>query len=113
MKKIIIIFVLLTTHAWSADYDEDCPDCIKDPCNSEYSGGLAVADLCLQERMKPVDKELNLTYQKAIAYLQKEEEFIRQSLGLFELVKPFRESQRAWLKYRDCLLYTSPSPRDS
>ena len=65
--------------------------------------------------MELADKELNESYQEAIARISEEEAALRETWSETELVEPFRKAQRAWLKYRDAEcefsgLSSTPSP---
>lgn len=70
---------------------------------------------CVEQKMESADKELNESYQEAIARISEEEAALREIWSQTELVKPFRKAQRAWLKYRDAEcefsgLSSTPSP---
>jgi uncharacterized protein YecT (DUF1311 family) len=65
--------------------------------------------------MELADKELNESYQEAIARISEEEAALKETWSETELVEPFRKAQRAWLKYRDAEcefsgLSSTPSP---
>lgn len=66
-----------------------------DPCNVSGGGALA-AGMCIDKKIKVVDKELNKAYQESIERIKDEELHMGR-----DLEGKFRKSQRAWSEYRD------------
>ncbi|MDC5818886.1 lysozyme inhibitor LprI family protein [Vibrio europaeus] len=87
---------------------------VEDPCQVS-GGGVMAGYQCVEQKMKSADQALNESYQKAIARISEEETALRETWSQTELVEPFRQAQRAWLKYRDAEceffgLSSTPSP---
>lgn len=100
-----ILFLLASVSAFASDQDSD-------PCNDE-GGGVTAGYLCIAQKNKIADEELNLEYQEALKRTQAEEAALRVNWPQTELVTLFRESQRAWLKFRDAeckFIGTSSTP---
>ncbi|MFW8651475.1 lysozyme inhibitor LprI family protein [Vibrio diabolicus] len=107
MKKLLVILALVSVPSF-ASVD------IEDPCNVK-GGGVMAGYQCVEQKMESADKELNESYQEAIARISEEEAALREIWSQTELVEPFRKAQRAWLKYRDAEcefsgLSSTPSP---
>lgn len=107
LNKLLIVLAFVSTFVWASDS-------VEDPCNVQ-GGGVTAGYLCVEEKMKTADTELNKTYQEAIDRISEEEAFLRSMWSKTELVAPFRRAQRAWLKYRDAKcefsgLSSTPSP---
>ncbi|HAV1390482.1 TPA: DUF1311 domain-containing protein [Vibrio parahaemolyticus] len=107
MKKLLVILALVSVPSF-ASVD------IEDPCNVK-GGGVMAGYQCVEQKMESADKELNESYQEAIARISEEEAALRETWSQTELVEPFRKAQRAWLKYRDAEcefsgLSSTPSP---
>lgn len=92
MKKSLIVLALVTTSSVAVD-DED-------PCNVE-GGGVTAGYLCVEEKMKVANIDLNKTYQEAIMRIAEEEAELQKIEFQIDLEEPFRGAQQAWLKYRD------------
>ncbi|SBS67234.1 hypothetical protein VAT7223_03589 [Vibrio atlanticus] len=92
MKKSLIVLALVTTSCFAVD-DED-------PCNVE-GGGVTAGYLCVEEKMKVANIDLNKTYQEAIMRIVEEEAELQKIEFHIDLEEPFRRAQQAWLKYRD------------
>lgn len=92
LKKSLIVLALVTTSCFAVD-DED-------PCNVE-GGGVTAGYLCVEEKIKVAETDLNKTYQEAILRIVEEEAQLREIEFQAELEKPFRRAQQTWLKYRD------------
>lgn len=92
MKKSLIVLALVTTSSFAVD-DED-------PCNVE-GGGVTAGYLCVEEKMKVANIDLNKTYQEAIMRIAEEEAELQKIEFQIDLEEPFRRAQQAWLKYRD------------
>lgn len=91
MKKIIYSFLCL---GLIVAFDVQAED-TEDPCTVKGGGAMA-ANMCQQKDLDLADKNLNIEYQKAITRIKEEQKYIGRNLE-----EKFRESQRAWLKYRD------------
>ncbi|WP_172564214.1 lysozyme inhibitor LprI family protein [Vibrio navarrensis] len=107
MKKLLVILALASVPSFASDD-------IEDPCNVK-GGGVMAGYQCVEQKMESADKELNESYQEAIARISEEEAALREIWSQTELVEPFRKAQRAWLKYRDAEcefsgLSSTPSP---
>ncbi|WP_065679975.1 lysozyme inhibitor LprI family protein [Vibrio atlanticus] len=92
LKKSLIVLALVTTSCFAVD-DED-------PCNVE-GGGVTAGYLCVEEKMKVANIDLNKTYQEAIMRIVEEEAELQKIEFHIDLEEPFRRAQQAWLKYRD------------
>ncbi|WP_139685568.1 lysozyme inhibitor LprI family protein [Vibrio tasmaniensis] len=92
LKKSLIVLALVTTSCFAVD-DED-------PCNVE-GGGVTAGYLCIEEKMKVANIDLNKTYQEAIMRIVEEEAELQKLEFQIDLEEPFRRAQQAWLKYRD------------
>lgn len=92
LKKSLIVLALVTTSCFAVD-DED-------PCNVE-GGGVTAGYLCVEEKMKVANIDLNKTYQEAIMRIVEEEAELQKIEFHIDLEGPFRRAQQAWLKYRD------------
>ncbi|WKY60522.1 lysozyme inhibitor LprI family protein [Vibrio sp. SNU_ST1] len=92
LKKSLIVLALVTTSSFAVD-DED-------PCNVE-GGGVTAGYLCVEEKMKLANIDLNKTYQEAIMRIAEEEAELQKIEFQIDLEEPFRRAQQAWLKYRD------------
>ncbi|MEZ9069125.1 MULTISPECIES: lysozyme inhibitor LprI family protein [Vibrio] len=92
LKKSLIVLALVTTSCFAVD-DED-------PCNVE-GGGVTAGYLCVEEKMKVANIDLNKTYQEAIMRIVEEEAELQKIEFHIVLEEPFRRAQQAWLKYRD------------
>lgn len=57
--------------------------------------------MCVTQKNKLADEQLNTEYKKAIKRTKGEETALRQNWPNTELVSLFRSAQRAWLKFRD------------
>ena len=107
MKKLLVIMALVSVPSFASDD-------IEDPCKVK-GGGVMAGYKCVEQKMDLADKELNESYQEAIARISEEEAALRETWSETELVEPFRKAQRAWLKYRDAEcefsgLSSTPSP---
>ncbi|HHF2892520.1 TPA: lysozyme inhibitor LprI family protein [Vibrio diabolicus] len=107
MKKLLVILALVSVPSFASDD-------IEAPCKVK-GGGVMAGYQCVEQKMKSADKELNESYQEAIARISEEEAALREIWSQTELVEPFRKAQRAWLKYRDAEcefsgLSSTPSP---
>ncbi|WP_241639431.1 lysozyme inhibitor LprI family protein [Vibrio parahaemolyticus] len=107
MKKLLVILALGAVPSFASDD-------IEDPCKVK-GGGVMAGYQCVEKKMEFADKELNESYQEAIARISEEEVALREIWSKTELVEPFRKAQRAWLKYRDAEcefsgLSSTPSP---
>lgn len=107
LNKLLMILAFVSTFVWASDS-------VEDPCNVQ-GGGVTAGYLCVAEKMKTADMELNKTYQEAIVRISEEQAFLRNTWSKTELVTPFRKAQRAWLKYRDAEceftgISSTPSP---
>lgn len=88
MKKLVLLLFALLPVAASADYYN--PECdYKDLSHKCVSVKSAKFDL--------EDKELNLLYKETLSVLEK----IEQEDATATLVKPFINTQKDWLRYRD------------
>ncbi|MFA0114204.1 lysozyme inhibitor LprI family protein [Vibrio sp. 10N.261.46.E11] len=92
LKKSLILLALVTTSCFAVD-DED-------PCNVE-GGGVTAGYLCVEEKMKVANIDLDKTYQEAIMRIVEEEAELQKIEFHIDLEEPFRRAQQAWLKYRD------------
>lgn len=92
LKKSLIVLALVTTSCFAVD-DED-------PCNVE-GGGVTAGYLCVEEKIKLANIDLNKTYQEAIMRIVEEEAELQKIEFHIDLEEPFRRAQQAWLKYRD------------
>jgi uncharacterized protein YecT (DUF1311 family) len=92
LKKSLIVLALVTTSCFAVD-DED-------PCNVE-GGGVTAGYLCVEEKKKVANIDLNKTYQEAIMRIVEEEAELQKIEFHIDLEEPFRRAQQAWLKYRD------------
>ncbi|WP_019274212.1 lysozyme inhibitor LprI family protein [Vibrio coralliilyticus] len=107
MKKLLVILALVSVPSFASDD-------IEAPCKVKGAGVIAGYQ-CVEQKMELADKELNESYQEAIARISEEEAALRETWSETELVEPFRKAQRAWLKYRDAEcefsgLSSTPSP---
>ncbi|EGA68656.1 hypothetical protein VISI1226_03410 [Vibrio sinaloensis DSM 21326] len=107
MKKLLMCLTLVSAPLLAADG-------VEDPCNMQ-GGGVMAGYLCVEQKLKAADAELNKTYQQAIIRIREEETALRKTWSETELVEPFRASQRAWLKFKDAEcefvgLSSTPSP---
>ncbi|MCS0045437.1 lysozyme inhibitor LprI family protein [Vibrio antiquarius] len=107
MKKLLVILALVSVPSFASDDIEDL-------CKVK-GGGVMAGYQCVEQKMELADKELNESYQEAIARISEEEAALRETWSETELVEPFRKAQRAWLKYRDAEcefsgLSSTPSP---
>ena len=107
MKKRLMILALVSAASFAVDT-------VDDPCKAK-GGGVTAGYLCVEQKMQRADKELNQTYQAAIARIREEQAALRKIWSQIELEEPFRKAQRAWLKFRDaeCAfsgLSSTPSP---
>lgn len=108
LKKVIITFsLILTTTAFASEQNED-------PCNAE-GGGVTAGYLCLAQKTKIADDQLNREYQEALKRTKAEEDALRVNWPSTDLVTLFRSAQRAWLKFRDAEcqfigISSTPSP---
>lgn len=93
MKKRLVILALVSAASFAADT-------VDDPCKAK-GGGVTAGYLCVEQKMKRADKELNQTYQAAIGRIREEQAALRKIWSQIELEEPFRKAQRAWLKFRD------------
>ncbi|AVO56192.1 DUF1311 domain-containing protein [Ectopseudomonas mendocina] len=71
--------------------------------------------LCIAQKAKVVDEQLNAEYQLALQRIEEEERALRQTWPNTELVSLFRAAQRAWLNFRDAEcqfagISSTPSP---
>lgn len=88
-----MILVFVSASGFSSDN-------VEDPCTVQ-SGGVMAGYLCVDQKMKAIDKELNKTYLEAIGRISEEETVLKETWSKTELVEPFRKAQMAWLRYRD------------
>ena len=93
LKKLLMLLAFVTTYSFAFDD-------VEDPCNVE-GGGVTAGYLCIEEKMKVADIELNKTYQEAIIRITEEEAELQKIEFQTDLEEPFRRAQQAWLKYRD------------
>jgi uncharacterized protein YecT (DUF1311 family) len=92
-KQVVHILFLFSLAAFAYGQDDD-------PCNAK-GGGATAGNLCVAEKIKVADKQLNIEYQEALKRTEAEEAALRKNWPGTELVTLFRASQRAWLKFRD------------
>lgn len=107
MKAIYFVFFFFISAAAFATEEND------DPCNAQ-GGGVIAGYMCVAQKYKLADEQLNAEYKKAIKRTE-EETALRQNWPHAELVSLFRSSQRAWLKFRDAEcefigISSTPSP---
>jgi uncharacterized protein YecT (DUF1311 family) len=107
LKAIYFVLFFISSAAFAAEGSGD-------PCNAQ-GGGATAGYLCVAQKNKLADEELNAEYKKAIRRTEEEEAALRQNWPNTELVSLFRSAQRAWLKYRDAEcefigISSTPSP---
>lgn len=107
LKAIYFLFMLIPTVAFGTENSDD-------PCNAQ-GGGVTAGYLCVAQKNKAADDQLNIEYKKAIKRTEEEERALRQTWPSTELVNLFRSAQRAWLKFRDAEcefmgISSTPSP---
>jgi len=93
LKYLYPLLLLISTTVLAAEADED-------PCNAQ-GGGVMAGYLCIAQKAKVVDEQLNAEYQLALQRIEEEERALRQTWPNTELVSLFRAAQRAWLNFRD------------
>ena len=108
LKAIYFVFFFFISAAAFATEEND------DPCNAQ-GGGVIAGYMCVAQKYKLADEQLNAEYKKAIKRTEEEETALRQNWPHAELVSLFRSSQRAWLKFRDAEcefigISSTPSP---
>ena len=106
LKAIHFVFFFISAAAFATEENND-------PCNAQ-SGGVTAGYMCVAQKNKLADEQLNAEYKKAIRRAE-EETALRQNWPHTELVSLFRSSQRAWLKFRDAEcefigMSSTPSP---
>jgi len=92
LKAIYFVLFFFSAAAFGAEES--------DPCNTQ-GGGVMAGHMCVTQKNKIADEQLNTEYKKAIKRTEEEETALRQNWPNTELVSLFRSSQRAWLKFRD------------
>lgn len=107
LKAIYFVFFLISAAAFATEENDD-------PCNAQ-GGGVTAGYMCVAQKNKLADEQLNAEYKKAIKRTEDEETALRQNWPNTELVSLFRSSQRAWLKFRDAEcefigISSTPSP---
>ncbi|WP_230678696.1 lysozyme inhibitor LprI family protein [Stutzerimonas stutzeri] len=107
LKAIHFVFFVISATAFATEENDN-------PCNAQ-GGGVTAGYMCVAQKNKLADEQLNAEYKKAIKRTEEEEIALRQNWRHTELVSLFRSSQRAWLKFRDAEckfrgISSTPSP---
>lgn len=107
LKAIHFVFFVISATAFATEENDN-------PCNAQ-DGGVTAGYMCVAQKNKLADEQLNAEYKKAIKRTEEEEIALRQNWRHTELVSLFRSSQRAWLKFRDAEckfigISSTPSP---